>query len=227
MKALSMKNPSTLIPLCLAILFFAAGCSNDETKASATITTLESVGLKEGVAYSKTKVQDNASQNQIREFFWYGCTHCEKFEAVATVWKQDLDADITFLQTPAIWSSVMEFHAKIFYIAQQMDNFPRVHIGLFEVIMAMSEKDIDEQTQVLRDYFVKQGMSDDRFGRLLNGEEIQQKTDAAKQLWKNSGATGTPSITINDRYVVLNKNIKSYADIVNIGDTILKIDATK
>ena len=85
-------------------------------------------------------------------------------------------------------------------------------------------KDFSEAHRELRQYFAQHGMAEDRFDTLISSEAIKASVKQADALWKSSGATGTPSITINDRYLVLSKNIKSLNDIVNISQIILDVE---
>ena len=54
----------------------------------------------------------------VREFFWYGCPHCNVLDPHMEKWAKTKDKDVVFFKTPAALNPVWEANARGFYAAQ-------------------------------------------------------------------------------------------------------------
>ena len=70
----------------------------------------------------------------VREFFWYGCPHCNVLDPHMEKWAKTKDKDVVFFKTPAALNPVWEANARGFYAAQLLGFEDKTHSALFDAI---------------------------------------------------------------------------------------------
>jgi thiol:disulfide interchange protein DsbA len=76
----------------------------------------------------------------------------------------------------------------------------------------------------LEKLFVKHGLPAEAFQKQLNDDDLNARLENAKVTMKRSGATSTPTLMVNGRYLVLNTTAKSHKDITNIADKLIALE---
>ena len=90
-----------------------------------------------GTHYTELKAPvatNDSSKVEVLEVFWYGCSHCFRFEPLIANWKANMAADVDFSRFPAMWNDLMEVHAQAYYTAEAMDVLDTVHEPVFNAI---------------------------------------------------------------------------------------------
>jgi len=203
-----MKKLLTL--LLVAVTTIACGDNN----------TAESVpGYVAGVNYRTlaNPISTNSEKIEVREFFAYGCPHCQSFEKPLHHWRQTMATDVNLVQSPAVWNDLMKLHAQVFFIIQSMPNKAEVHAALFAEVMELrGVSDVNAQTDKLATFLAGYGLSRSEFERQLASAEVKKSTAQAMQLMSRAKVEGTPTIVINGRYAVINRSAKSFEEILEI-----------
>ena len=222
------QNRSTRFIFSLILLVLLAGCGQGKSaKAELSKSINLATGLIEGTHYAILEDPWPAQDGivTVKEFFWYGCPHCESFEPTLHRWQKNLPAEVSLEQVPAVWAKLLDLHAKAFFIAQSMQEKEAVHASLFKTITALrSEPSMQKHQTELEQLFVKHGLSAEAFQEQLNDDDLNEQLKNAKLTMKRSGATSTPTLMVNGRYLVLNTTAKSHQDITNIADKLIALE---
>ncbi|MBT8139189.1 MAG: thiol:disulfide interchange protein DsbA/DsbL [Gammaproteobacteria bacterium] len=206
-----------------------SGDSSQSSQSSALAAALQQVGLVEGRHYKviEKPVLDAHNKFIVHEFFWYGCPHCEAFEPALHDWTKSLLGGVTVEQVPAIWASPMVLHAKVFYLVESLPREKRapLHAALFKKIIEIRKlRDIGTQQRELAALLAEHGVDGTTFETALEDKEIQRKVDRAQALMKDSGASSTPTLMVNGRYLVMNDTAQQASDITAIADKIIRAE---
>ena len=173
----------------------------------------------EGVHYRTlaTPFDSKTGGITVTEFFWYGCSHCAMFEPHIETWKKTKPTGVTLERSPAIWNNAMKLHATVFFIAQAMDNFDKVHEALFGQVMAFhGNKNLEEHKEALATLLAQHGLSKDSFFNQLESFKVKGQVSQAEKLMKQAEVNGTPMIVVNGKYAVINKAAKTPENILNV-----------
>src|SRR4029079_10370350 len=78
---------------------------------------------------------DTQGKIEVSEFFWYGCIHCYRMEALLEKWVPQLKPDTQFRRVPAVFDDPRFVHdAGIFYAFEAMGLLEKLHRPLFDEI---------------------------------------------------------------------------------------------
>ena len=76
----------------------------------------------------------DASKVEVLEAFWYGCSHCFRFEPLLTAWEESAPEDVDVVRFPALWNNLMKIHAQVYYAAEALDKLDVLHTPVFNAI---------------------------------------------------------------------------------------------
>lgn len=157
---------------------------------------------------------------EVVEVFWYGCSHCYKFEPIVAQWKKSLPEDVDFWQSPAIWRSVMSLHAQAFYTAQALGVSDQLHEPLFTALL-VERKPLSSEGQI-EELFVKYGVDREAFSKAFNSFGVKSQVKQADARQRSFGISATPEIVVNGKYRVSsrlpNGGSQSQADMLKMVD---------
>lgn len=158
----------------------------------------------EGTHYKKlTQPQPTQTGDKIEvlELFWYGCSHCFRFESFLQRWKRRIPDNTEFIIVPAIFTNPQwELHARAYYTAKALGIVDKIHRPMFDAIHVHKQKLKDENA--LRKLFVKHGgIKSAEFDDAFNSFSVDSKVRRSKGLSLSYGISGVPSVVINGKYV--------------------------
>lgn len=155
----------------------------------------------EGTHYKVISAQKTAS-NEVREYFWYGCSHCFRAQSGFQSVRQSLPKGTSYKITPAIWNKPMEMHAKAFYAAEALSVTAAVHPALYNS-MNMERSKLASAQQIYA-VFQKHGVSSTEFGKVFNSFGVKSNVMKAQSAFHSERVTGVPALTVNGKYQVIN-----------------------
>ena len=86
--------------------------------------------FKEGVHYARLvptqPTVGGADKIEVAEVFWYGCGHCNDFEAFIDRWLETKPANVRFVRIPAIWNPLVKLHAQLYYTEEVLGNAGKI-----------------------------------------------------------------------------------------------------
>ncbi|MFZ3194124.1 MAG: thiol:disulfide interchange protein DsbA/DsbL [Moraxellaceae bacterium] len=160
--------------------------------------------LVEGRDYTVIKTPLNVEkpdQIEVREFFWYGCSHCYALEPSLNNWLASKPADVNFIRTPAALNPVWEQNARAYYTVEGMGKMTSaLHDQLFSTIHQQQKQLFDQPS--LADFYGKAGVDVAAFNSAYNSFAVTTKINQSKQLAQHAGLSGVPALVVNGQYLV-------------------------
>ena len=140
-----------------------------------------------------------AGKVEVVEFFWYGCPHCNALEPQLEAWVKKLPADVAFRRVPVGFSPVHEFHQKIYYALEAMNQVEALHAKVFAAIH-VDHKPLGKDADVAA-FFNSIGQNGDKVVELTKSFSVSGKARAAKQLAGAYHIDGVPMVGVQGRFL--------------------------
>lgn len=156
---------------------------------------------REGVHYHtlpEPVAVDDPGKIEVTEVFWYGCGHCYHFEPRVLEWSKSTPDDVNFVQIPAMWNSLMESHARAYYVAKQLGIKEDVHQAIYNALN-IDRKRLDT-AESIAELFAEYGAKKEEVIRLFKSADA---TTYLKQMDARARAyriTGTPQLIVHGLY---------------------------
>ena len=164
---------------------------------------------------------NDSSKVEVLEVFWYGCSHCFRFEPLIANWEAGMPADVDFGRFPAIWNGLMEVHAQVYYTAEAMDALDVVHEHVFNAINIEGNR-LQNEGQIGA-LFAKYGINEDDFTKSFNSFSVRTKVNQAKQRMEAYEIRSTPNMIVNGKYLVATgQSVLTQADMLEVVDFLVE-----
>lgn len=164
---------------------------------------------------------NDSSKVEVLEVFWYGCSHCFRFEPLIANWEATMPADVDFGRFPAMWNGLMEVHAQVYYTAEAMDALDVVHEHVFNAINIEGNR-LQNEGQIGA-LFAKYGINEDEFAKSFNSFSVRTKVNQAKQRMQAYEIRSTPNMIVNGKYLVATgQSVLTQADMLDIVDFLVE-----
>lgn len=153
---------------------------------------------------------------EVTEVFWYGCPHCYAFEPLIESWEKNLPDDVVFVRSPGMWNQLMEVHAQIFYTAETLGAFDKIHGPAFRAIHQQGNYlQTEEEVQAL---FVANGVAAADFQKAWKSFGVSSSVKKARSNMSAYGIRGVPNLVVNGKYRITGDGTTSQADMLKIVD---------
>ena len=164
---------------------------------------------------------NDSSKVEVLEVFWYGCSHCFRFEPLIANWEATMPADVDFGRFPAMWNGLMEVHAQVYYTAEAMDALDVVHEHVFNAINIEGNR-LQNEGQIGA-LFAKYGINEDEFVKSFNSFSVRTKVNQAKQRMQAYEIRSTPNMIVNGKYLVATgQSVLTQADMLDVVDFLIE-----
>jgi thiol:disulfide interchange protein DsbA len=164
---------------------------------------------------------NDSSKIEVLEVFWYGCSHCFRFEPLIANWEATMPADVDFGRFPAMWNGLMEVHAQVYYTAEAMDALDVVHEHVFNAINIEGNR-LQNEGQIGA-LFAKYGINEDEFAKSFNSFSVRTKVNQAKQRMQAYEIRSTPNMIVNGKYLVATgQSVLTQADMLDVVDFLVE-----
>ncbi len=164
---------------------------------------------------------NDSSKVEVLEAFWYGCSHCFRFEPLIANWEATAGEDVDFVRFPAMWNALMEVHAQVYYTAEAMDALDIVHEPVFNAINIEGNR-LQNENQIGA-LFAKYGISEDDFSKAFNSFTVRTKVNQAKQRMQAYEIRSTPNMIVNGKYLVTTgETVRTQAEMLEVVDFLVE-----
>jgi thiol:disulfide interchange protein DsbA len=154
---------------------------------------------------------------EVVEVFWYGCTHCYSFEPLIENWEADLPDDVVFVRSPGMWNAMMQIHAQVYFVAEELGLVEETHNEIFDEILLRGNL-LNSEASV-RNFFMDKGTSREDFDTAWNSFTVNSKVNRASTLMRDYGVRSTPNMIVNGKYrIVSNQAVPTQQDILEVVD---------
>ena len=172
---------------------------------SAAVATADEL-FQQDVHYRILEEVLPAEQNQVHEFFWYGCPACKATEPLMNKLKANDN-----LQVEVKGSLINEkwvFDAVIFEAFKHFGVLETAHSAYFEARQNGAVKDQASFEKFLNE----QGIDSEKFKTFSQSEELKATLDASFLIESKLKSTGVPTLVVGGKYVILNRGFNNVND---------------
>ena len=163
----------------------------------------------------------DASKVEVIEAFWYGCSHCFRFEPLITNWEENKPDDVDFVRFPALWNNLMKIHAQVYYAAEALDAVDVLHEHIFNAINV--ERNMLQNEGQISELFTEHGVSQEDFDRTFNSFSVRTKVNQAEARMQDYGIRSTPNMIVNGKYLITtSENVRTQQEMLEIVDFLVE-----
>jgi thiol:disulfide interchange protein DsbA len=173
-----------------------------------------------GTHYTELRAPVNTpddSKIEVLEAFWYGCSHCFRFEPLVADWESKAADDVDFRRFPAMWNALMKVHAQIYFTAEAMDVIHLVHEPVFDAINVEGNRLQNEK--LIGDLFEANGIARADFEAAFNSFSVRTKVNQAEKRMQDYEIRSTPNMIVNGKYLVTTgEAVRTQAEMLEVVD---------
>ena len=182
-------------------------------------------GLTEGVEYKLIEggkpYRATPGKIEVAEVFGYWCPHCAHFAPLLEQWQASMPANAKLVLVPAMFDP-NDAYARLFFIAEGANAVDATHDRIFRAIHETGELSARTATipQLTAYYLRLPGVNAKAFAAAQKDEPtLQAKAANAREFQMRSQISGTPSLVIDGKYLVLGN---SYEGLLANASRVLK-----
>lgn len=140
---------------------------------------------------------ETGSKIEVREFFWYGCTHCYTVEPVLSHWLRSLPKNAQFIRTPGTYKP-WQFLGQVYYTMEALDLVDKLHKPMFNAIQKDNRtmNSVDDVIKFVETY----GVSREQFTKTYNSFGVRLKMSRAIQMNAEYNIRSVPSFVVDGKY---------------------------
>ena len=173
-----------------------------------------------GTHYTELRAPVNTpddSKIEVLEAFWYGCSHCFRFEPLVADWESKAADDVDFRRFPAMWNALMKVHAQIYFTAEAMDAIHIVHEPVFNAINVEGNRLQNEK--LIGDLFEENGIARADFEAAFNSFSVRTKVNQAEKRMQGYEIRSTPNMIVSGKYLVTTgEAVRTEAEMLEVVD---------
>ncbi|MEX0619014.1 MAG: thiol:disulfide interchange protein DsbA/DsbL [Pseudohongiellaceae bacterium] len=161
------------------------------------------------------------SKVEVLEAFWYGCSHCFRFEPLLNNWASNLPEDVEFVHFPAMWNTLMKVHAQAYFTAEALDAVDTLHEPIFNAINVQGNR-LQNERQIGA-LFATHGISEEDFSSAFNSFSVRTKVNQAEQRMQDYQIRSTPNMVVNGKYLIsTGESVPTQQDMLNVVDFLIE-----
>ncbi len=182
--------------LCTAALFVLFGLPAVAAAAQ----------ILEDVEYKRIPSQpvETGARVEVREYFWYGCSHCYTLEPFLEKWLKTLPKNAQFVRTPGVFNERWAVHARTYYAFEALGITNKMHNALFRALHDDKQPLFDAQS--IAEFVAKKGGDAKAFLDAYNSFGVQASLNRAVQAARGVGLESVPTLIVDGKYMT-NANI--------------------
>ncbi len=164
---------------------------------------------------------ENPAKIEVMEIFWYGCIHCYQMETPLNAWVKKLPSDVYFKRMPGLPNPSWAPMAKAFYAMETLGVGEKLHTPLFEAVHKQKTLNPTDEKAAI-DWVTKQsGLDKLKVEQAFKSFTINTNLNRAAQIFRNSGATGVPSLVIDGKYITSSTMVGGNEQALKVADYII------
>ena len=164
---------------------------------------------------------NDSSKVEVIEAFWYGCSHCFRFEPLIADWENNTPDYVDFVRFPALWNGLMKVHAQVYYAAEALDSLDVLHEQIFNAINV--ERNMLQNEDQIGELFEQHGVSQSDFESAFNSFSVRTKVNQAEKRMTDYGIRSTPNMIVNGKYLVATgENVRTQQEMLDIVDFLVE-----
>lgn len=169
---------------------------------SVTAAHAQGQSPKEGVDYlvldKPAPTEAGAGKIEVVEFFWYSCSHCNRFEPQLEEWAKKMPKDVVLRRAPVAFRPDFEPQQRLYFVLEAMNKVDELHKKVFFAIH--NEKQPLNTLALIADWVEKQGIDKAKFIEAYNSFPVATKTRKATLLQDAFKVDGVPALGVAGKY---------------------------
>ncbi|WP_372872695.1 thiol:disulfide interchange protein DsbA/DsbL [Shewanella sp.] len=177
----------------------------------------QAADYKEGVHYEIINEGPGSAKPEVTEFFSFYCPHCYNFsKTVVPMIEEKIPEGVTFNQTHVdfIGREMGVEMSRAFAVAHQLNVEKKIEQALFAAIHDKKQRFVSRDD--VRALFIANGVEGKDFDSAANSFMVNAQMNKMKRDTQNAKLSGVPALVVNGKYRVMNDNIKSYDEMLDI-----------
>lgn len=152
---------------------------------------------------------------EVIEAFWYGCSHCFRFEPLVENFEETAADDVDFTRFPAMWNGLMKIHAQVYYTAEALGALDVLHEPVFNAINIQGNR-LQNEGQIGA-LFAEHGIAQDKFESTFNSFTVRTKVNQAEKRMQDYQIRSTPNMIVNGKYIVTTgENVRTQEEMLEV-----------
>lgn len=165
---------------------------------------------------------DNPAKIEVMEIFWYGCPHCHHMETPLNAWVKKLPGDVYFKRVPGLPNPSWAPMAKAYYAMETLGVLEKLHAPLFDAIQKQKTLNPTDEKAAI-DWVTKQsGLDRIKVEGAFKSFTTNTSLNRAALIFRNSGATGVPSLIIDGKYITSGTMAGGNEQAIKVADYIIE-----
>lgn len=163
---------------------------------------------------------ESPAKIEILEFFSYGCPHCGDLHPVVKAWIAKKPADIELRRVPVTFGNPYYTNlSRLYHALEAIGELKRLDDSVFVALHQKGLKLVDDKS--ILDWVGLQGVDQRKFAEAYNSFGVVSKVKRGDQLAQAAKIRGVPALLVDGRYLMLNDNIRSHADLLANTDKVI------
>ena len=156
--------------------------------------------FEEGTHYS-TLNREASSEPEVIEFFSYACGGCNSFQQYMNRLEEAAGDKLEITYMPVGFGRPdFEINQEMFYVMQAYGKVDELHDDVYRRIH-VDHKSIRSKGAA-REFLAQHGISEEDYDKAAKSFAIQVRIKRANQLTRDMQVSSTPTVVVNNRYVV-------------------------
>ncbi len=175
----------------------------------------------EGIEYRRIapNLVETGAKIEVREFFWYGCSHCYSFEPYLEQWLAKLPKNVQFVRMPAVFKDPWPIHARTYYTFEAMGVLNKLHRPLFDALHLDRQPLNDAES--IADFVKKKGVDRAAFLNTYNSFSVETKTGRARFAMQTYGIESVPTIVVDGKFLTSPQMAGGHDLVLNVVDYLI------
>jgi thiol:disulfide interchange protein DsbA len=157
---------------------------------------------------------------EVRELFWYYCSHCYNLEPLMNGWLKTKPDNVEFVRQPAVYSQRWLNEAIFYFVLEELDLVEKLHEPLFNAIHAQKKKFNSKQSFI--DWVASFGVEKGKVEKAFDAFSVKIKVNKSKLNTLKYKINGVPTVIVNGKYLTDATHAGSHIDMLKVIDFLIK-----
>ncbi len=157
---------------------------------------------------------------EVRELFWYYCTHCYNLEPLMNSWLKTKPSNVEFVFQPAMFSKRWLNGAIFYFVLEELNLVEKLHEVLFDAIHEKNRRFNSKESFV--DWVASFGIDKNKVEKAFDSFSVKIKVNKSKLNTLKYNITGVPVMIINGKYLTDATHAGSHTDMLKVVDFLIK-----
>lgn len=207
--------------LAVLVSVSLVGCGDKAQDGNTTQTKVSqsnhaATTFVEGTHYSVMAKPFEIKNDQIIEYFWYGCPHCYTAEPVLKKWSEK--TNITIEKRHSMLSEKWVEDARVFYTLREMNLLDVASQDYFDA----RQDYLTSQSSALQKTLEKHGVDRKAYDQVSHGETVEVIMQINKLVEGKTMAKGTPSFVVAGKYIINMEKMRGWNDVTQLAEYLVK-----